>query len=100
MKKEKLAIAGPILSALAVLVALASLTMKAFQSIGIYTPTNPDALILALQISAAVFILGLAFFAIILPDKTRQILTGKTVRYGSNLLIITLAFLGILITLN
>ena len=100
MKKEKIALTGPILSALTVLVALAALVMKALQSIGLYTPTNPDALTSALQISAAVFILGLAIYAIILPDKTRQLLTGKQVQYSGNLLIITLAFLGILVTLN
>ena len=100
MKKEKIALIGPIFSAISVIVALISLLLKALYNLRLFTPSNPDALTLTLQISVAVFVLGLAFFAIILPNKTRQIITGKEMRYGSNLLIITIAFLGILIALN
>ena len=100
MSKEKTALIGPILATLALAVALVVALLKGFQNVGLFTATNPDALKLTLQISAAVIVLGLAIYAIILPDKTRQILTGKTVRYGSNLLILTVAFLGILVTLN
>ncbi len=85
------------LAALAALLTLAALLLIRF---GLYTPTNPDALTRTLQISGAVFVLGLAVYAIILPDKVRQLLTGRQVRYGSNLAVLTLAFLGILISLN
>jgi len=100
MKKEKLALLAPLFSLLALIVGLVIALLKGLSSVGLYTPADPDALTLALQISAAVFVLGLAIYGILQPDKTRQILTGKRVRYGSNLLILTLAFLGILITIN
>ncbi len=100
MKKEKVALIAPLFSLLALITAIVVLFLKGVQAVGLYTPANPEALTLALQISGAVFILGLAIYAIILPEKTRQILTGKNVRYGSNLLIISLAFLGILGSLN
>lgn len=100
MKKEKLALLAPLFSLLALIAALVVALLKGLSSVGLYTPANPDALTLGLQISAAVFVLGLAMYAILQPDRTRQLLTGKRVRYGSNLLILTLAFLGILITIN
>jgi len=100
MKKEKIALIGPILAVLALVVAILAFLLIGLQNVGLFTSTDPDSLTLVLQLCAAIIVLGLAFYAIILPDKTRQILTGKTVRYSSNLLILTLAFLGILITLN
>jgi ABC-type uncharacterized transport system involved in gliding motility auxiliary subunit len=51
---------------------------------------------LALQISLALFVVGLAVFAILDPGRLRQALTGRQARYGSNALIVTIAVLGIL----
>ena len=61
---------------------------------------NPDRLNLALQISIALLIVGLAAYAIMAPDRVRRFFTGRQARYGSNSLIITLAFLGIIIVVN
>jgi ABC-type uncharacterized transport system involved in gliding motility auxiliary subunit len=61
---------------------------------------NADNLNLALQISIAIFILGLAYYAIMSPDSIRRFLTGRQARYGSNSLILAVAFLGILFTIN
>lgn len=55
---------------------------------------------LALQISLAVFVVGLAVFVILDPGKVRQALTGRQARYGSNALIVTIAVLGILAVLT
>jgi ABC-type uncharacterized transport system involved in gliding motility auxiliary subunit len=55
---------------------------------------------LAFQISLAVLILGLAVYAILSPDSVRRLLTGRQARYGSNSLILTLAFLGIVFAAN
>jgi len=53
-----------------------------------------------LLISAALIILGLATYAILEPDRVRRFFTGRQARYGSNALITTIAFLGILIVGN
>lgn len=55
---------------------------------------------LPIQISLAVMVIGLAAFILIDPEKTRQALTGRQARYGSNALIMSLAFIGILVAIN
>ena len=51
---------------------------------------------LALQISLALFVIGLAAFAVLDPGRLRRALTGRQARYGSNAVIVTIAVLGIL----
>ena len=53
-----------------------------------------------LIVSAGLIILGLAAYAIMEPDRVRRFFTGRQARYGSNTLIMTIAFLGILIVGN
>lgn len=55
---------------------------------------------LAVQICLALVVLGLAAFAILDPDRVRTLLTGRQARYGSNSIVLTLAFLGILVIVN
>ncbi len=100
MKKEKIALLAPFISLLALIAIAIAAFLKAIQAIGLYTPSNPDALTWTLQLGAAIAVLGLAVYAAILPEKTRQLLTGKKLRYGSNLFVLSLAFLGILGSLN
>lgn len=53
-----------------------------------------------LLVSAGLVILGLAVYAIMEPDRVRRFFTGRQARYGSNTLVMTIAFLGILIVGN
>jgi ABC-type uncharacterized transport system involved in gliding motility auxiliary subunit len=62
--------------------------------------TYTDGLNLALQISVALLIVGLAAYAIMAPDTVRRFFTGRQVRYGSNSLILALAFVGIIFVAN
>jgi ABC-type uncharacterized transport system involved in gliding motility auxiliary subunit len=55
---------------------------------------------LALQISIGLLIIGLAAYAIMAPDSVRRFFTGRQARYGSNSLILTVAFVGILFVIN
>ncbi len=66
----------------------------------IFTLENTHGLDLAFQISIALIVLGLAAYAIMAPDKIRRFLTGRQARYGSNSLILTLAFVGIFVVAN
>lgn len=53
-----------------------------------------------LLISVGLAILGLATYAIMEPDRVRRFFTGRQARYGSNALIMIIAFLGILVVGN
>jgi ABC-type uncharacterized transport system involved in gliding motility auxiliary subunit len=55
---------------------------------------------LPLQISIALMVLGLAASVIIDPDRTRNLLSGRQARYGSNAFVLSLAFIGIVVVIN
>jgi ABC-type uncharacterized transport system involved in gliding motility auxiliary subunit len=55
---------------------------------------------LPVQIALGVAVLGLAFFVLLDPDRIRTALTGRQARYGSNALVLVLAFTGIIVVLN
>jgi len=55
---------------------------------------------LALQISVGSIVVGLALFALLDPDRARQIITGRQARYGSNALVLALAVVGIVVVIN
>lgn len=75
---------------------------KILTGIGMFALPDAQAetLNLAFQISIALVILGLAAYAILAPDSIRRFLTGRQARYGSNSLILALAFIGILFAAN
>jgi ABC-type uncharacterized transport system involved in gliding motility auxiliary subunit len=73
---------------------------KGMLAIKMFTLENTDGLNLALQISIALLIVGLAAYAIMAPDTVRRFLTGRQARYGSNSLILALAVVGIILVAN
>jgi len=73
---------------------------KGMLAINMFTLENTDGINLALQISLALLAIGLLAYAIMSPDTVRRFLSGRQARYGSNSLIITLAFVGIIIVAN
>lgn len=72
--------------------------LAALASLGLYVVQRQMSL--ALQISLGLIVFGLALYALLDPDKVRQLLTGRQARYGSNALVLTLAFIGIVVVLN
>ncbi len=73
---------------------------KGMFALNMFPDQNTEPLNLALQISIALTIVGLAAYALMSPDTVRGFLTGRQARYGSNSLILTLAFLGIMFVAN
>ncbi len=69
-------------------------------AMGVFTVKNVESVQRYLLVGAALVILGLAAYAIMEPDRVRRFFTGRQARYGSNALVTTLAFLGILIVGN
>jgi ABC-type uncharacterized transport system involved in gliding motility auxiliary subunit len=55
---------------------------------------------LAIQICLGVFVIGLAVFVAMDPGAVRKTLTGRQAKYGSNALVLGIAFLGILVVIN
>ena len=70
----------------------------AILSVGLYFVQRQ--VTLALEISLGFVIIGLALFAVLDPNRVRAALTGRQARYGSNALVLTIAFLGILVVVN
>lgn len=55
---------------------------------------------LYLQISVGLVVIGLALFAVLDPERVRVILSGRQAKYGSNALVMTVAFVGIVVVVN
>ena len=91
---------GLILSGLSFLTILGVLVIRAFAAFGLYTPPDAELLNRILIIAIAVFIVGFAIYALLDPDRVRKFLTGRQAQYGSNSLILFVAFTGILVAVN
>ena len=91
---------GLALSGLGFLTILGVLVIRAFASVELYTPPDADLLNRILIVAVAVFIVGFAIFALLDPERVRKFLTGRQARYGSNSLIMFVAFTGILVVVN
>lgn len=94
-------------SSIALIVSLIALVVTLFAGIvnimikmEAFTPEDPSQFQLALQISAALTVLGVAVYAILEPESVRNFFTGRQARYGSNMLVLTLAFAGIIFFSN
>jgi ABC-type uncharacterized transport system involved in gliding motility auxiliary subunit len=99
-KSAKYAFIGLWVSGFALLVTALLLVVKLLATAKIYTLPNVQWFGWALWISAGLTVLGLAFFALFDPQRVRELITGRQARYGSNALIMVLAFIGILLVVN
>jgi ABC-type uncharacterized transport system involved in gliding motility auxiliary subunit len=89
-----------ILSLVGVIALILSALVKGAMALNMFTPENPDSITLALSISGAITILGLMVYAMLAPDAVRIFLSGRQARYGSNALVLILAFVGIIFVAN
>jgi len=80
--------------------AFVSAVLRGLMALNLFTPSSPEWVNNALIISLAVLVASLGLYAIAEPQKVQRFLTGRQARYGSNTLVMTLAFLGILIAAN
>jgi len=94
---EKIAL---IVSLVALVATVLLALVKGTMALKMFTPENPDSYTMALTISAGITLLGLAVYALLAPDNVRKFLTGRQARYGSNALVMILAFVGIIIVAN
>jgi ABC-type uncharacterized transport system involved in gliding motility auxiliary subunit len=55
---------------------------------------------LAVQVCLGLALVGLASYALLDPAHVRRVFTGRQARYGSNALVLTAAFIGIIVVAN
>jgi len=91
---------GLVLSGLGLLTIIGILIVQAFAAVDLYTPPDIELLNRLLIVGVAVFIVGLAVYSLLDPERVRKLLTGRQARYGSNSVILFIAFTGILIVIN
>ena len=89
-----------VLAALACVATFFLVIVRGLVSMQVFTLANPDDLTRYLLISAGVIVLALAVYAILEPDKISRFISGRQARHGSNMLVISIAFLGILVIGN
>lgn len=53
-----------------------------------------------LEISLGLIVIGISLYAILDPKHVREVFTGRQAKYGSNTLVMSLAFVGIIIVIN
>jgi ABC-type uncharacterized transport system involved in gliding motility auxiliary subunit len=55
---------------------------------------------LIVKILLGLVVIGIALFALLDPERTRVSLTGRQAKHGSNMAVLTIAFVGILVVVN
>jgi ABC-type uncharacterized transport system involved in gliding motility auxiliary subunit len=91
---------GLIVAALACISSAILLLARGAAGLQIFIPPSPEFLDRAMYASIAAIVLGLAAYSILAPDSVRRFLTGRQVRYGSNSVIMSLAFASIIFVAN
>lgn len=89
-----------VVAGLALLSTILFLITKGLLSIGMFSGATTETLNRGTLISLGVMILSLAIYTILEPEKIRLALSGRQARYGSNIIITSIAFLGILFIVN
>lgn len=86
-----------IVSLLAFIATLVLAALKGLNMVGLFELAQPDEINRWLLISIGTVVMGLALYAILEPDKIGRFITRRQTRYGSNLFVMVLAFIGILV---
>ena len=89
-----------IVSLIALIATILLAITRGLVALQVFTVANPENLNRYILISAGVIVLGLAVYALMEPDRVRRFFTGRQARYGSNSIVMILAFMGILVVGN
>lgn len=85
-----------IVSLIAIVAALLLGIVRGIVAMQVFTIASVQNLNQSIMIAAGVAILGVATYAILEPERVRRFITGRQARYGSNALIMSVAFLLII----
>ena len=97
---SRYAVIGLWISIISFLALLVSTAMKAFESMGFYTPTDLTLLPRLIIGSIAGIFIGLGVFALLDPNRVRKFISGRQAKYGSNSLITSVAFIAVIVFAN
>lgn len=89
-----------VIAGLSLLSTILFLVTRGLLNIGMFSGATTETLNRGTLISLAVMILSLAVYTILEPEKVRRAFTGRQARYGSNIVVMSIAFLGILFVAN
>jgi ABC-type uncharacterized transport system involved in gliding motility auxiliary subunit len=89
-----------VVAGLALLSTILFLITRGLLNIGMFSGATTETLNRGTFISLGVTVLAAALYAMLEPDKIRQTFTGRQARYGSNIAITAIAFVGILFVVN
>lgn len=89
-----------IIAGLAFLSTFLFLVTTGLLNIGMFSGATSDTLNRGTLISLGVAILSVAIYAILEPDKIRRAISGRQARYGSNVFIMSIAFISMLVAVN
>jgi len=84
----------------ALLATLVTGLIRLIITLGLFTPAVPTDYTIALEISAILVVLALAVYTVLEPGRVQKFFSGRQARYGSNALLVILAFSGIVILAN
>jgi len=91
---------GLTLAVLAVIAFVGALLTKGLAVAGVFTLPDLKILDQIIWVCLGVVVLGLALTALFDPDNARKFFIGRQLQYGSNAVIMLIAFLGIIFFLN
>ena len=97
---RRFTVAALVVSGLAFITTGILLLVKGLLSIDLLSGVTVETLNRGILISGGVTVLALAIYIILEPKKIQQALTGRQARYGSNAVIMSIAFAGILVVVN
>jgi len=97
---SRYAVIGLWISIISFIALLISAAMKAFESMGFYTPTDLTLLPRIIVGSIAGIFIGLGVFALLDPNRIRRFISGRQAKYGSNSLITSIAFIAVIVFAN
>ena len=97
---NRYAVIGLWISGIAFVALLLASTMKVFETMGFYTPTNLTLLPRLIWGSVAGVVIGLGIFTILDPKRVLRFISGRQAKYGSNALITSVAFFAVIVFAN
>src|SRR5688572_17451867 len=94
------AVVGLVIALIACIATVLLGAAKGMIALDMFPDQNTETLDLAFNISWPLIVIGLLSYAFMTPDTIRRFLAGRQIRYGSNALILAVAFLGIIGAIN
>jgi ABC-type uncharacterized transport system involved in gliding motility auxiliary subunit len=91
---------GLVIALIGLLALIGALIVQLLVYFGLYYIVQTENIVAVAYTGAIVIIFGMAVFILLDPNRAKAIITGKQARNSSNILILMLAFAGVLIVIN